>query len=151
MLAIWLKGETEAPRNHQLYTAQKRMLSVRKLGRSVDGKLDYTYRRPDPYLVFSLEQEGIQKGDHTFPFQDILPDPFQVEKYVVAKLTFLEIISFLEPEERRYTLLLCQGFTLKEVAVQVGRPYIAVKRCLGELKRKLQTLILEKDADLATF
>jgi hypothetical protein len=55
LLAIWLKGETQEPLNHQLRTAQNRILSVRKLGRSVDGKLDRSYRRPRPCGVVFLD------------------------------------------------------------------------------------------------
>jgi DNA-directed RNA polymerase specialized sigma24 family protein len=139
LLAIWLKGETKAPLSHQLQTAQHRMLSVRKLGKSVDGKLDYTYRRPRAYLVSSLEQDGIQKGDHTFPFQDILPDPCRVEEYVMAKLTALEILATLEPDERQCLALLCQGFTLVEVASRFQKPYSAVRNTVGGIQKKLQT------------
>jgi DNA-directed RNA polymerase specialized sigma24 family protein len=113
------------------------MLSVRKLGKSVDGRLDNTYHRPKRYRVYSLEQDGVKKGEHTFPFQDILPDPVRVEAYVVAKLTLLEIISSLEPEERRYIFLLCQGFKPQEVAAQVQRPYAAVKQGLARMRKKL--------------
>ena len=144
LLAIWLKGETGAPLDHQLRTAQNRMLSVRKLGRSVDGKLDATYRRPAAYAVLSIEQQGIGTGDHLLPFHDLLPSPFRVEEYVVEKLTCQEILQYLHPEERYCVLLLCQGFTIQEVATRKRCPLAWVKRCLADAREKLQHLVDER-------
>jgi DNA-directed RNA polymerase specialized sigma24 family protein len=141
MLAIWLKGETEAPLDHQLRTAQNRMLSVRKLGKSVDGKLDYRYRRPNPYAVYSMEQQGVGTGDNLLPFQDLLPSSCRVEDYIVAKLTVLEVLSVLEPEQRHCVLLLCQGFTMREVAAGKGCTPARVKRCLAGVREKLKSLV----------
>ena len=141
MLAIWLKGETQAPLDHQLQTARHRMLSVRKLGKSVDGKLDATYKRSTRYIVLSMEQQGIGKGDDLLPFQDLLPSPFLVEEYIVAKLTALEVLTVLEPEERHCVLLLCQGFTLQEVASRKRCPLTWVRHCLAGAREKLRPLV----------
>jgi hypothetical protein len=54
LLAIWLKGETEAPLNHQLRTARERMWVVRQQGKSVDGRLNRAFRRPYTYKVAHL-------------------------------------------------------------------------------------------------
>jgi DNA-directed RNA polymerase specialized sigma24 family protein len=143
MLAIWAKGETGAPLIHQLRTAQNRMLSVRKLGKSVDGKLDSTYKRPRPYAVLSMETQGIGRGDDLLPFRDILPDPCRVEQHVVAKLTVLEILAVLEPEERHCVLLLCQGFTMREVTASQGCPPARVRRYLAAAREKLRPLVRE--------
>jgi len=143
LLAIWLKGETQAPLDHQLQTARHRMLSVRKLGKSVDGKLDTTYKRSTMYLVLSMEQQGIGKGDHLLPFQDLLPSSSHVEAYIVAKLTALEILDTLEPEERYCVLLLCQGFTMQEVATRSRCPLEWVRRCLTGAREKLKPLVDE--------
>ena len=101
LLSIWLKGEGNAPLNHQLQTARNRILSVRKLGKPVDRKLNANYKRAKTYLILSLEEKEGQLPS----FLDLLPSPFLAEEYVVAKLTFLEILSYLEPEERRCALL----------------------------------------------
>ncbi len=138
MLAIWTKGETEAPLDHQLRTAKNRMLSVRKLGKSVDGKLDATYKRSTRYAVLSMEQQGVGRGDDLLPFQDLLPSSCRVEDYVVAKLTVLEVLSVLEPEQRHCVLLLCQGFTMREVATGKGCTPARVKRCLADVREKLK-------------
>jgi DNA-directed RNA polymerase specialized sigma24 family protein len=148
MLAIWLKGEAEAPLNHQLLTAQNRMLSVRKLGKSVDGKLDHHYRRPKPYWTVSREEDGVRRGDYTFPFQDILPDPVQVERHVVAKLTLSEVLSILEPEERKCVLFLCQGFMPYELAAKLQQTRSQVKHLLANVRRKLRLSLQGRETDL---
>jgi RNA polymerase sigma factor (sigma-70 family) len=148
MLAIWLKGETEAPLNYQLRTARNRMLSVRKLGKSVDGKLDHHYRRPNPYWAVPLEGAGIRMGDQTFSFQDILPDAVQVERHVVAKLTLMEVCSVLEPEERQCVLLLCQGFMPHELAAKLQQTRSQVKHLLANVRRKLRLSLQGRLADL---
>jgi DNA-directed RNA polymerase specialized sigma24 family protein len=147
LLAIWLKGETKAPLSHQLQTAQHRMLSVRKLGKSVDGKLDSTYKRSTMYLVLSMEQQGIGKGDSLLPFQDLLPSPSRVEEYIVAKLTVLEILDTLEPEEHHCVLLLCQGFTMQEIAARSRCPLEWIRRCLTGAREKLRPLMNEGSDD----
>jgi DNA-directed RNA polymerase specialized sigma24 family protein len=116
---------------------------VRKLGKSVDGKLDSTYKRSTMYLVLSMEQQGIGKGDSLLPFQDLLPSPSRVEEYIVVKLTALEILAALEPEERHCVLLLCQGFTMQEVATKKKCPLAWVRRCLAGAREKLKSLLDE--------
>jgi DNA-directed RNA polymerase specialized sigma24 family protein len=117
------------------------MLSVRKLGKSVDGKLDTTYRRSRKYVVLSMEQQGTGQGDKLLPFQDFLPSSSRVEEYVVAKLTALEILAVLEPGERRFIVLLSQGFTIREVATRSRCPLAWVRRCLADAREKLKPMV----------
>lgn len=146
LLSIWLKGMTEAPLNHQMQTAKHRMLSVRKLGRSVDGKLDATYRRTRTYVVYSLEHEFIQVGDDLLSLGDLLPSAFRVEEHIVSKLTLVELLSVLEPAELACVMLLCRGDTLREVASETGCDLTAVQ-CLVERARvKLAPLLTERFA-----
>jgi DNA-directed RNA polymerase specialized sigma24 family protein len=126
LLAIWLKGETQAPINHQLRTAQNRMLSVRKLGRSVDGKLDRRYRRPRPWLMVSLDR----MSGH-------IASPSRIEEHVVDRLTVLEMMSLLDPPQRRCLALLYQGFTLAEVAGQLQKPRAEVDEIVSDIREQL--------------
>jgi DNA-directed RNA polymerase specialized sigma24 family protein len=126
LLAIWLKGETQAPLNHQLRTAQNRMLSVRKLGRSVDGKLDRGYRRTRPWQLFSLDWTGRQ-----------VPSPSWVEEQVMDRLTVLEMMSLLDLQQRRCLALLYQGFTLVEVAGQLQKPRAEVDKIVSDIREQL--------------
>jgi hypothetical protein len=88
MLAIWLEGETHAPLNHQLRTAQERMLVVRQQGRSVEGRLNARFRRPQVWTVVSVDRTG-------HPTASSSP----VEEHVVGKVTVEEILSLLECHE----------------------------------------------------
>lgn len=137
LLEIWLKGETRAPVNHQLRTAQNRMLSVRKLGKSVDGKLDAFYKRARPYVVLSMEWDALRFGEDLLLFEDVLLAPHRVEEAVIAKLTFLNLVSLLEPKERMCTVLLCMGFTRAEVAERVSCTSALVAQLVESTRRKL--------------
>ena len=141
LLAIWAKGETDAPLRHQLRTAQNRMLSVRKLGTSVDGKLDGSYHRTRRYIVVSLEQGAAVAGGELLPLHDVLPSTFLVEPYVVSKLRFLELLSVLAAEERDCVGLLCAGFTPRDVIERMRSEPEAVMRSLRSAKRKLRPLL----------
>ena len=126
LLAIWLKGETQAPINHQLRTAQNRMLSVRKLGRSVDGKLDRSYRRPRPWPMVSLDRMSGHIASRS-----------RIEEHVVDLLTVLEMMSLLDPQRRRCLALLYQGFTLAEVAGQLQKSRAEVDKIVSDIREQL--------------
>lgn len=144
LIAIWLKGLAEAPLSHQMQTAKHRMLSVRKLGRSVDGKLDATYRRSRTYVVYSMEQESIYVGDEQLSLGDLLPSALRVEEHIVSKLTMLELLSALEPGEIECVALLCRGFTLREVATETGCSRREVERRVETSRAKLAPLLLRQ-------
>ena len=143
MLAIWLKNDTQAPWSHQLRTAQNRMLSVRKLGKSVDGKLDRTYKRDKPYLVLPLDGDGVILEEGPDPSEEPIPDPLDLEEDVIARLTVLEITSFLTPRQRHLVKLLCLGFTVKEIAGIEGVNSPAVWKCLLRVKAKVKMVLGE--------
>ena len=141
LLAIWAKGETDAPLRYQLRTARNRMLSVRKLGRSVDGKLDGSYHRARRYVVVSVERDAVAAGGDGLPLHDLLPATFLVEPYVVGKLRLLELLSVLAADERACVGLLCAGFTPGELVARSPSEYASVVRCLGSARRKLRPLL----------
>ncbi|MQA00739.1 MAG: hypothetical protein GEU80_15685 [Dehalococcoidia bacterium] len=141
LLAIWAKGMTDAPLRHQLRTAQHRMLSVRKLGKSVDGKLDGSYHRSRRYIVVSVEQGAAAAEGDVLPLHDVLPAAFLVEPYVVSKLRLLELLSVLAADERDCVELLCAGFTPREVIERSGAGPAAVTHSLHSARRKLRPLL----------
>jgi len=142
LLAIWMKGMTDAPLNYQMQTAKHRMLSVRKLGRSVDGKLDATYKRARTYIVYSMERKAILVGDNSLSLKDLLPSAFRVEEHIVSKLTLLELLSVLEPAELECVTLLCLGYTLREVAAETVCDIASVRLCVEGAQTKLRPLLL---------
>ncbi len=141
MLAIWQKQESESPLSHQLRTARDRMISARKLGKSVDGKLNSRYRREERYTVLSMEYDGVNLEDCVLPIGDMLPDPFRVEQYVVSKLTLLELVAWLDPWERRCAALLCQGFTMKEIAAREGKSFWHVRHRIVKMRERIKAAI----------
>ena len=145
MLAIWLKNDTQAPWSHQLRTAQNRMLSVRKLGKSVDGKLNRTYKRGNPYLVLPLDGEGVMLHEEPDSPEEPVPDPLNLEEQVIAKLIVLEIISLLTPRQRDLVELLYLGFTQKEIAAIEGVGYWAVQKRFARVKAKARIALLGED------
>jgi DNA-directed RNA polymerase specialized sigma24 family protein len=141
LLAIWFKGETDAPLRYQLRTAQNRMLSVRKLGKSVDGKLDASYHRTRRYAVVPLGQRAVVGSGDMLPLHDVLPSTFLVERYVVSKLRLLELLSVLATDERVCVALLCAGFTPREIVARTQSEPAAVMRTLRNARRKLYPLL----------
>lgn len=141
LLAIWAKGETGAPLRHQLRTAQNRMLSVRKLGKSVDGKLDGSYHRARPYAVVSLDRGAAACDDDVLPLHDVLPSTLLVEPYVVSKLQLLELLSLLAADERECVAMLCAGFTPRDIVERTRSEPAAVTRALHSARRKLRPLL----------
>jgi DNA-directed RNA polymerase specialized sigma24 family protein len=130
LLAIWLKGETQAPLNHQLRTAQNRMLSVRKLGKSVDGKLDRRYRRSREWLV--LPMDTLLYG--------VAHQGRLVEDFVVDRLTVLEILSVLDAPQLECLGLVCEGFTYTEVGHLLGKSRSQVQQTMRGIRTKLRGL-----------
>jgi DNA-directed RNA polymerase specialized sigma24 family protein len=148
MLAIWLKGDTEAPWSHQLRTAQDRMLSVRKLGKSVDGKLDRTYQRDKTYLVLPLDGDGVMLDEDPDSPEEPIPDPLDLEEQVVSRLTVLETTSFLTPQERHLVELRCLRFTMKEIAAVEGVSNNAVRKRFGQVKAKVRMAIQDEHPEV---
>ena len=128
LLAIWLRGETQAPLNHQLRTAQNRVLSVRKLGRSVDGKLDRSYRRPRPWGVIFLDG-----------FDPPGPGGSWVEEQALGRIALQELMALLERHEIETLSLIYQGFTPAEVARRLQLRRSEVYRTIEGIREKLRS------------
>jgi DNA-directed RNA polymerase specialized sigma24 family protein len=138
LLAIWLKGETEAPLNHQLRTAKNRMLSVRKLGQSVDGKLDRSYRRPRPWGMVSLDHTGHVAASRS-----------RVEEYVVERLAIEEVLALLKPHEVETLGLVYQGFEYPEIAARLGQYPHVPYRTMQEIRRKVRRYLRWSEEEIS--
>jgi DNA-directed RNA polymerase specialized sigma24 family protein len=126
MLAIWLEGETQAPVNHQLRTAQERMLMVRQQGRSVDGRLNARFRRPQVWTLVSVDRTGRSTASSS-----------PVEEYVVGRATVQEILSLLGRHEIETLGLVYQGFNYREIAARLGQYPHVPYRTMREIRRKV--------------
>ena len=127
LLAIWLRDETHAPLKHQMATARERMLTVRKLGRSVDGRMNPSTARARPWLILSMDQMMYGVGHHSRT----------VEAYVVDKITVEEILALLTPPERECLGLVYQGFTQPEIARRTGYSGRRIQRMMRAMREKL--------------
>ena len=129
LLAIWLREETHAPLPHQMATARQRMWVVRQQGKSVDGRLNARFRRPQEWLVFSLDLMvyGYGAGHRVNP----------VEDYVIARLTVQEILGLLTPGEQECLGLVYQGFTQREIARRTGYPMRRIQYMMASIREKV--------------
>jgi DNA-directed RNA polymerase specialized sigma24 family protein len=126
LLAIWLKGETQAPLNHQLRTAQNRMLSVRKLGKSVDGKLDGRYRRPREWHLVYLEG-----------FDPPGAGASRTEEQALSRIALQEFMALLERHEIETLVLVYQGFKYREIALRTGQSLRGLQRTMKSIRKKV--------------
>jgi DNA-directed RNA polymerase specialized sigma24 family protein len=134
LLAIWLRGETQAPVNHQLRTVQNRMLSVRKLGKSVDGKLDQGYQRARPWGVVFLDG-----------FDPPGTGGSGTEEQALSRITLREFTSLLKRHEIETLVLAYQGFKYREIAARLGQDRHAPGRTMREIRRKVNLYLHSVD------
>lgn len=85
-----------------------------------------------------MQQDEVRVGDELLPFEDLLPSCHHVEEAVVAKLTFLDFMSILEPRERLCAVLLCMGYSPREVANEARYSLELVGRILHCARKKLR-------------
>ena len=136
LLAIWLKGETEAPLNHQLRTARERMWVVRQQGKSVDGRLNRAFRRPQVWQVLSMELMVYGASHISRP----------VEDYVVTRITVEEIFTLLTPPERECLCLVYQGFTQPEISRRTGYSERRIQRTMRAIREKVWPYLHNEEA-----
>jgi DNA-directed RNA polymerase specialized sigma24 family protein len=135
MLAIWLKGECESPLSHQTRTAQLAMIRARKLGKSVDGKLNRRCRQRH-YTTCSLEGEVEVMGGQSF--KALTPDPCQqVDEEVTDNITFRELLERLDYGEQLAAQMLLEGYRLHEVADEFGLDYRTASWAMRDMRAKL--------------
>jgi DNA-directed RNA polymerase specialized sigma24 family protein len=127
LLAIWLRDETHSPINHQLRTAQDRMIDVRKRGRSVDGRMNPSSARARRWLILPLDRTMYGAGHRSRT----------VEAYVVDKITVEEILALLTLPERECLGLVYQGFTQPEIARRTGYSQRRIQRMMRAMREKL--------------
>jgi DNA-directed RNA polymerase specialized sigma24 family protein len=137
LLAIWLKGETQAPLNHQLRTAQERMLMVRQQGRSVDGRLNARFRPPQVWSVVAVDRTGHPTASSS-----------RVEEYVVERITVQEILSLLERHEIETLGLVYQGFKYKEIAALMGQYPHVPYRTMREIRKKVDRYLRSSQGEI---
>ena len=127
LLAIWLKDETHSPLQHQMATARQRMWVVRQQGKSVDGRLNARFRRPQEWLVLSMDRMAYGASHRMY----------LVEEYVIDRLTVLEMLSLLTPPERKCLGLVYQGFTQREIALRTGQSMRRLQRTMKTIREKV--------------
>jgi DNA-directed RNA polymerase specialized sigma24 family protein len=127
-----LKEKPESPRTHLFRQAKHEILDYRKMGKSVDGKLDKTYKRKHIWGMVSLDAEDsapIAIGVGADPVvvvaarSNLYFKPHQlrpVEDLALTRVAFEELRGRLTEQQRQYLALRLQGYKQREAEVLLG-------------------------------
>jgi DNA-directed RNA polymerase specialized sigma24 family protein len=123
-----LKAKPASPRTHLFRQAKHEILDYRKMGKSVDGKLDKTYKRAHIWEMVSLDAEGsvfigadpvvvvAARSNLYFKPHQLRP----VEDLAVTRVAYEELKGRLTEQQRQYLSLRLQGYKQREAEVLLG-------------------------------
>ena len=117
-LAMWLmlKERPDAPVSHLMCKAKEDILDEKKLGRSVDGRLDPVTRRAFRWLIVSLDaprldgQEPLADTLASGPVHAHNPWESPVEVEALGRLLYQALRELLTPREDALLTLLLMGY-----------------------------------------
>ena len=141
-----LKVKPASPRTHLFRQAKHEILDYRKMGKSVDGKLDKTCRRTHIWEMVSLDAEGSVRlrriGDDPVVViaarSNLYFKPHQfrpVEDLALTRVAYGELRGRLTEQQHQYLSLRLQGYKKREAEVLLG---LSAKRgaCLRDQVRE---------------
>jgi DNA-directed RNA polymerase specialized sigma24 family protein len=111
-----LKAKPASPRTHLFRQAKHEILNYRKLGKSVDGKLDKTYRRQFVWALASLDAPDAVVADRSnlyFKPHQLRP----VEDLALTLVAYGELRARLTAQQGQYLSLRLQGYSVREADV----------------------------------
>jgi DNA-directed RNA polymerase specialized sigma24 family protein len=123
-----LKAKPASPRTHLFRQAKHEILDYRKMGKSVDGKLDKTYKRRHIWEMISLDAEGsafigadpvvvvVERSNLYFKPHQLRP----VEDLALTRVAYEELRGRLTEQQRQYLALRLQGYKQREADVLLG-------------------------------
>jgi hypothetical protein len=127
-----LKAKPASPRTHLFRQAKCEILDYRKMGKSVDGKLDRTYKRTHIWGMVSLDAEGsapigigvgadpvavvAARGNLYFKPHQLRP----VEDLALTRVAYEELRGRLTEQQGQYLSLRLQGYKQREAEVLLG-------------------------------
>ena len=127
-LAMWeeLRRHPDAPDPHLLTRAKRAIWKERLRGRSVDGRLNSTSRRPRTYSVYSLQAPG----PHDLPpLEDMVAsgpvhshDPWEspTESAAVGRVLYEELQPLLTNTQEAFLMLVMCGYQSQEAGRLLG-------------------------------
>lgn len=131
-----LKEKPDSPRHHLFRRAKHEILDYRKRGKSVDGKLDKTYKREQVWDLASLDANprGILAANSSLYFRPHQLRP--VEDTALARVSYGELRGSLTEMEDQYLSLRLQGYNNTEASTLLGLTLYRVRWLREEIKRK---------------
>ena len=148
-LAMWLmlKERPDAPVQHLKYRAKQEILDEKKLGRSVDGRLDPVTRRAFRWLIVSLDAPRL---DGQEPLADSLASgpvhahnlwESPVEEEALGRVLYQTLRELLTPREDTLLALLLLGYLHKEAGAMLRLTKQQVHRTHQAIQRKAVVLL----------
>lgn len=148
-LAVWeeLRRRPDASDLHLVYRAKQEILDEKKLGRSVDGRLDPVTRRSFRWLLVSLDAPRL---DGQEPLADTLASgPVRahnlwespVEEEALGRVLYQTLRELLTPREDALLALLLLGYQHKEIRALLGLTKQQVYRTHQSIQRKAVVLL----------
>lgn len=137
-LAIYLelKEKPACPRNHLFRRAKHEILDYRKKGKSVDGKLDKTYKRKHIWGLASLDADPVvvvaASSNLYFKPHQLRP----VEDLALTRVAYAELRSRLTEQQRQYLSLRLQGYNRREADVLLGLSPRQGERLRDEIRKE---------------
>jgi len=136
-----LREKPDSPHTHLFRRAKQEILDYRKRGKSVDGKLDKTYKRQFVWDLASLDADPTYILGQT---SSRYPRPWNqnpVEELAIANVSYSELRSKLSAAEDRYLSLKLQGYTKTEARTLLGLNRHQENRLVDSLREKAKEVL----------
>jgi DNA-directed RNA polymerase specialized sigma24 family protein len=142
-LAVYLelKAKPASPRTHLFRQAKHKILNYRKLGKSVDGKLDKTYGRQRVWPLVSLDAPDAVVADRSnlyFKPHQLKP----VEDLALTLVAYAELKGRLTAQQGQYLSLKLQGYNAREADVLLRVTRGQGQRLRDEIKEEAGKTLL---------
>jgi len=143
-LAIYLelKVNPAAPRSHLFQRAKHEILDYRKKGKSVDGKLHRTFKRPFVWPLVSLDAPGVLADNSSLYFRSHQLSP--VEEVVLARWAHSVMRARLSETADQYLCLKLHGYSWREAEILLGLTLSQGQWLREEIKREAKDTFGEK-------
>lgn len=139
-VALELRYNRDAPRTYLFRRAKHEILDYRKRGKSVDSKLDKTYKRQHVWDLVRLNTHPTQVFIDNGSLYFRRHQPSSVEDEAVGRLAYQELRDILTPVEDSYLSLGLQGYSRTEATALLGlRPYQS-RKVLSSIRVKARSV-----------
>jgi hypothetical protein len=140
-----LKENPASPRTHLFHAAKCQILDYRKMGKSVDGKLDKTYKRTHIWELASLDAIGADPVVAVAARSNLYFKPNQlrpVEDLALTLVAYGELKGRLTEQQSRYLSLKLRGYYGREADVLLGVTRKQGERLRNEIREEAGNVLL---------